>query len=392
MDKPIYLDNNATTPLDPEVLEAMLPYYSEKFGNAASIHHIYGREAKEAVERSRKIIASELNAKPREIVFTSGATEALNLAIRGVCDRWGEKERHIITQATEHKAVLDTCEFMEKRGREVTCLPVNSDGRVDPQQVFDAIRDDTVLVSIMHSNNEIGVLQPIAEIGEICRDRNVTFLVDAAQSFAKLPLDVEALGIDLLAATAHKIYGPAGIGMLYVRQKSPKVELTPQMTGGGHEQGFRSGTSAVPLIVGFGRAVELCADKREEENRRLGILCKRLIDGIVEAHPYVILNGSREHRLPHNANLCFPGLDAESLIMKMKGIACSTGSACTSTFLEPSHVIRALGRKTELAHSAVRFSLGRFNTEAEISTALETINEAVAEMKQSLPSQRLLNS
>ncbi|ODS29620.1 MAG: iron sulfur (Fe-S) cofactor synthesis protein NifS, partial [Candidatus Scalindua rubra] len=212
------------------------------------------------------------------------------------------------------------------------------------------------------------------------------------QSFAKLPLDVEALGIDLLAATAHKIYGPAGIGMLYVRQKSPKVELTPQMTGGGHERGFRSGTSAVPLIVGFGRAVELCADKREEENRRLGILCNRLIDGIVEAHPDVILNGSREHRLPHNVNLCFPGLDAESLIMKMKGIACSTGSACTSTSLEPSHVIRALGRKTELAHSAVRFSLGRFNTEAEISTALETINEAVAEMKQSLPSQRLLNS
>lgn len=390
MDKPIYLDNNATTPLAPEVLEAMLPYYSEKFGNAASIHHIYGREAKEAVEESRKIIASELNAKPREIVFTSGATEALNLAIRGVYDRCGDKGRHIVTQMTEHKAVLDTCEFMEKRGWEVTYLPVASDGRVDPQQVLDAIRDDTVLVSIMHANNEIGVLQPIAEIGEICRDRNVTFLVDAAQSFAKLPLDVEALSIDLLAVTAHKIYGPTGTGMLYVRQKNPKVELTPQMTGGGHERGLRSGTSAVPLIVGFGRAVEFCAKKREEENLRLSTLRDRLIDEITAAHPDAILNGSREHRLPNNANLCFPGLDAESLIMKMKGIACSTGSACTSTSLEPSHVIRALGRNTELAHSAIRFSLGRFNTEAEISTALEIINDAVAEMKHNLLSKRLL--
>ena len=367
----------------------MLPYYNEKFGNASSVHHVYGREAKEAVEKSRKIIASELNAKPKEIVFTSGATEAINLAIRGVCDQWMEKGRHIVTQMTEHKAALDTCKSMEKRGWEVTYLTVASDGRVDPQQVLDAIREDTVLVSIMHANNEIGILQPIAEIGTICRTWNVYFLVDAAQSFAKLPLNVEALGIDLLSATAHKIYGPAGIGILHVRQRNPKVELTPQMTGGGHEHGFRSGTSAVPLIVGFGRAVELCAEKREEENRRLSILRDKLVDGIVAEHPDVILNGSKEHRLPHNASLCFPGLDAESLIIKMKGIACSTGSACTSISLEPSHVIRALGYDTELAHSTIRFSLGRFNTEAEVSTALEMINKTVSGMKESLPSRRL---
>ncbi|MFQ6609043.1 MAG: cysteine desulfurase family protein [Fidelibacterota bacterium] len=391
MNNPVYLDNNASTPLDPEVLEAMLPYYQDKFGNSASIHHIYGREARKAVEKSRKTIASELNANPREIVFTSGATEALNLAIRGLCDRWIEKGRHIVTQVTEHKAVLDTCESMEKRGWEVTYLPVDSDGRVDPQQVLDAIRDDTVLVSIMHANNEIGVLQPIAEIGAVCRNQGIHFLVDAAQTFAKLPIDVEAWRIDLLAATGHKIYGPAGIGMLYVRQKSPKVELTPQMTGGGHERGFRSGTSAVPLIVGFGRAVELCAEKRIEENRRLAKLRDQLMAGIVAAHPDTILNGNPEFCLPQTINLCFPGLDAEALITKMKGVACSTGSACTSTSLEPSHVIRALGRDSELAHSAVRFSLGRFNTESEISTALEIINNAVAEMKQSLPSQRLVN-
>ena len=391
MNKPIYFDNNATTPLDPKVLEVMLPYYNEKFGNASSVHHVYGREAKEAVEKSRKIIATELNAKSKEIVFTSGATEAINLAIRGVSDQWIEKGRHIVTQVTEHKAVLDTCKSMEKRGWEVTYLTVASDGRVDPQQVLDAIRKDTILVSIMHTNNEIGVLQPIAEIGTICRARNVYFLVDAAQSFAKLPLDVEALGIDLLTATAHKIYGPAGIGTLYVRQKNPKVELTPQAEGGGHEHGLRSGTSAVPLIVGFGRAVGLCVEKREEENRRISILRDKLVDGIIADHPDVILNGSKEHRLPHNASLCFPGLDAESLITKMKDIACSTGSACTTISFDPSHVIRALGYEIELAHSTIRFSLGRFNTETEVSTALEIINKTVSDMKENLPSRRLTN-
>jgi len=366
MNKPIYLDNQATTPLDPAVLEAMLPYLKNKFGNAASVHHIYGREGKEAVENSRKLLAESINGRPRDIIFTSGATESINLAIKGVCKKYQNKGKHVVTQQTEHKAVLDTCASMEKMGWRVTYLPVNSDGIVNPNSVFDAIEKDTVLVTVMHANNEIGTIQPIAEIGAICRQENTFFMVDACQSFGKLDIDVNEMNIDLMAATAHKIYGPKGVGLLYVRQKDPKVKLEMQIDGGGHERGLRSGTLAVPQIVGFAKAVELFMDCKNEENQRLSNLRDKMLQAIKYSHPDVILNGSIDQRLAHNLNLCFPGLEAESLIMKMKDIACSTGSACSSANLEPSHVIKALGYGNELAHSAIRFSLGRFNTEEEI--------------------------
>ena len=391
MDSLIYLDNNATTPLDPRVLEVMLPYYKDRFGNAASIHHRYGHEAKKTVENSRKILANELNAKIREIVFTSGATESINLAIKGVCENEVGKKNHIITQSTEHKAVLDVCESMEKRGFEVTYLPVNSEGGVEPNQVKEAMRDETVLVAIMHANNEIGTIQPIKEIGEICRENSVYFLVDAAQSFGKLSIDVKELNIDLLAASAHKIYGPKGIGLLYVNQKNPRIELKSQIEGGGHERGFRSGTLPVALIAGFGEAVKIASINREKENEYLSHLRDKMINEITANHFDTIVNGSRVNRLSNNINLCFPGIDAETLIMKMKGVACSTGSACSSVNLEPSHVIKALGYNNELAHSAVRFSLGRFNTEDEIDRAITEINKTVSLMKENSPRQKLLN-
>ena len=382
MSKPIYLDNQATTPLDPAVLESMLPYFNDKYGNAASIHHSFGHEAKEAVEISRKIIAKELNTSAREIVFTSGATESINLAIKGISEKLKEKGRHIITQVTEHNAVLDTCSALERRGWEITKLPVQQDGRIDPKLIEDAIRKDTVLVTIMHANNEIGVIQPIQEIGDICLQHGVYFMVDASQSFAKLSIDVYKLNIDLLAFTAHKIYGPKGIGALFIKKKNPPVELELQMDGGGHERGFRSGTLPVALIVGFGKAVELCSRNRDSENKRLKQYRDQLIDDIITAHTDVILNGSREQRLSNNLNLCFPGIEAETLIMNMKNIACSTGSACTSASLEPSHVITALGYDTELAHTAIRFSLGRFNNADEIAAAGKMIINAATAAKQ----------
>jgi len=382
MSKPIYLDNQATTPLDPAVLESMLPYFNDKYGNAASIHHSFGHEAKEAVEKSRKIIAKELNASAREIVFTSGATESINLAIKGVSEKLKAKGRHIITQATEHNAVLDTCSALEKRGWEITILPVQQNGLIDPKMIEDAIRKDTVLVTIMHANNEIGVIQPIGQIGNICKRNGVYFMVDASQSFAKISIDVQEINIDLLAFTAHKIYGPKGIGALFIKKKNPPVELELQMDGGGHERGFRSGTLPVALIVGFGKAVELCSRDRDSENKRLKQYRDQLIDDIMTAHTDVILNGSREQRLSNNLNLCFPGIEAETLIMNMKNIACSTGSACTSASLEPSHVITALGYDTELAHTAIRFSLGRFNNADEIAAAGKMIINAATAAKQ----------
>ena len=391
MNKPIYLDNQATTPLDPAVLEAMLPYLKNKFGNAASVHHIYGREGKEAVENSRKILADSINGRPRDIIFTSGATESINLAIKGVCKKYQNKGKHVVTQQTEHKAVLDTCASMEKMGWRVTYLPVNSDGIVNPNSVFDAIEKDTVLVTIMHANNEIGTIQPIAEIGAICRQENTFFMVDACQSFGKLDIDVNEMKIDLMAATAHKIYGPKGVGLLYVRQKDPKVKLEMQMDGGGHERGLRSGTLAVPQIVGFAKAVELFMDCKNEENQRLSNLRDKMLQAIKRSHPDVILNGSIDQRLAHNLNLCFPGLEAESLIMKMKDIACSTGSACSSANLEPSHVIKALGYGNELSHSAIRFSLGRFNTEEEIEIAIEEVISTVSIIKKKSPHYKLIN-
>jgi len=382
MSKPIYLDNQATTPLDPAVLESMLPYFNDKYGNAASIHHSFGHEAKEAVEISRKIIAKELNASAREIVFTSGATESINLAIKGVSEKFKAKGRHIITQVTEHNAVLDTCSALEKRGWEITKLPVQQNGLIDPKMIDDAIRKDTVLVTIMHANNEIGVIQPVRQIGNICKRHGVYFMVDASQSFAKISVDAQEINIDLLAFTAHKIYGPKGIGALFIKKKNPPVELELQMDGGGHERGFRSGTLPVALIVGFGKAVELCSRDRDSENKRLKQYRDQLIDDIMTAHTDVILNGSREQRLSNNLNLCFPGIEAETLIMNMKNIACSTGSACTSASLEPSHVITALGYDTELAHTAIRFSLGRFNNADEIAAAGKMIINAATAAKQ----------
>ena len=382
MSKPIYLDNQATTPLDPAVLESMLPYFNDKYGNAASIHHSFGHEAKEAVEISRKIIAKELNASAREIVFTSGATESINLAIKGVSEKFKAKGRHIITQVTEHNAVLDTCSALEKRGWEITKLPVQQNGLIDPKMIDDAIRKDTVLVTIMHANNEIGVIQPVRQIGNICKRHGVYFMVDASQSFAKISVDAQEINIDLLAFTAHKIYGPKGIGALFIKKKNPPVELELQMDGGGHERGFRSGTLPVALIVGFGKAVELCSRDRDAENKRLKQYRDQLIDDIMTAHTDVILNGSREQRLSNNLNLCFPGIEAETLIMNMKNIACSTGSACTSASLEPSHVITALGYDTELAHTAIRFSLGRFNNADEIAAAGKMIINAATAAKQ----------
>ena len=382
MSKPIYLDNQATTPLDPAVLESMLPYFNDKYGNAASIHHSFGHEAKEAVEISRKIIAKELNTSAREIVFTSGATESINLAIKGISEKFKAKGRHIITQVTEHNAVLDTCSALEKRGWEITKLPVQQNGLIDPKMIDDAIRKDTVLVTIMHANNEIGVIQPVRQIGNICKRHGVYFMVDASQSFAKISVDAQEINIDLLAFTAHKIYGPKGIGALFIKKKNPPVELELQMDGGGHERGFRSGTLPVALIVGFGKAVELCSRDRDAENKRLKQYRDQLIDDIMTAHTDVILNGSREQRLSNNLNLCFPGIEAETLIMNMKNIACSTGSACTSASLEPSHVITALGYDTELAHTAIRFSLGRFNNADEIATAGKMIINAATAAKQ----------
>ena len=382
MSKPIYLDNQATTPLDPAVLESMLPYFNNKFGNAASTHHSFGHEAKEAVEKSREIISKELNTSASEIVFTSGATESINLAIKGVSEKLKEKGRHIITQVTEHNAVLDTCSALERRGWEITKLPVKQDGRIDPRMIEDAIRKDTVLVTIMHANNEIGVIQPVREIGDICKRHGVYFLVDASQSFAKISVDAKEINIDLLAFTAHKIYGPKGIGALFIKKKNPSVELELQMDGGGHERGFRSGTLPVALIVGFGKAVELCSRDRDAENKRLKQYRDQLIDDIMTAHTDVILNGSREQRLSNNLNLCFPGIEAETMIMNMKNIACSTGSACTSASLEPSHVIKALGYDTELAHTAIRFSLGRFNNADEIAAAGKMIINAATAAKQ----------
>lgn len=376
--KPIYLDNQATTPVDPRVTEAMLPYLTEEYGNAASVHHGFGRRAKEAVEYARKNLADGINARAKDIIFTSGATEAINLGIRGICEKYPGKG-HIITQATEHKAVLDTCEAMAKKGWAVTILPVDSDGRVDPGKVQDTIQDNTALISIMHANNEIGTIQPIGEIGAICKNAGIPFLVDASQSFGKFSIDVDAMNIDLLSATAHKIYGPKGIGMLYASSKDPKVQLMEQITGGGHEHGRRSGTLPVHQIVGFGKAIEICDSI---ENEKIAHLQKLLIEGILHAHPEVKLNGSIENRLPHNINLCFPGIDAETLISKLKGVACSTGSACSTADLEPSHVLKAIGLSNEMAHSSIRFSLGRFNSTVEIEKAIQEIKNAVELLKQ----------
>ena len=392
MKKKIYLDNNATTPTDPAVVEAMIPYFLDKFGNASSRNHYFGWEAQDAVENSRRLISNELNCRSREVVFTSGATEGITLAIKGFCERNKDKGSHIITQVTEHKAVLDTCSEMEKNGWKVTFLPVENDGRVSPERINDSINKQTVLISIMHANNEIGSINNILEIGKICRENNIQFMVDAAQSFGKLAIDVDLMNIDLLSASAHKIYGPKGIGFLYVRQRNPKVEIKLQIFGGGHERNMRSGTLPVPLIVGLAKATQLITENQKLENKRLMEMRDELIKKVRDAIPDTIINGSLEHRLPHNINFSFPNIEGEALLMKLESIACSSGSACTSATLQPSYVMKALGHSEELAHSSIRIAFGRMNQDEDVQIAAEEIINAVTELREKSLFHRTLSS
>jgi len=382
MKLPIYMDNHATTPVDPRVLEVMLPYFTEHYGNAASRNHRFGWEAEAAVETARQQIAKLINASPKEIVFTSGATESDNLAIKGVARACRHKGNHIVTLPTEHKAVLDPCQHLEQEAFDVTCVPVGPDGRVDPDDVKRALRDETILVTVMAANNEIGVLQPMAEIGRPCRERAILFHTDAVQAVGKVPIDVEALGIDLLSISAHKIYGPKGVGALYVRGRNPAVELAPLIEGGGHERGMRSGTLNVPGIVGLGKACELCRQEMPEESGRLRALRDRLKEGIVSGLEGVSVNGSLEHRLPHNLNVGFSGIEGESLLVGMNDVAVSLGSACMSARREPSYVLKALGVSDERAQSSVRFGLGRFNTEEEVDYVINRVIETVTGLRE----------
>jgi len=383
---PIFLDNHSTTPMDPRVLEAMLPYFIEKFGNAASRNHTFGWEAEEAVDTARKQIARLIKADPKEIVFTSGATESDNLALKGVLEMYKEKGNHIITATTEHRAVLDTAKSLEAKGlATVTYLSVDKQGTVNPQDVRNAITDKTVLISMMLANNEIGTINPVQEIGKIAKEKGVLFHCDATQGIGKIPVDVQAMGIDLMSFSAHKLYGPKGIGALYVRKKNPRVRIAAQMDGGGHERGMRSGTLAVPLIVGFGKACELCEQEMPTESARLVKMRDRLQTGIMAALEETYLNGHPTNRLPGNLNISFAYVEGESLLMGMKEIALSSGSACTSATLEPSYVLRALGVGTELAHSSIRFGIGRFNTDEEIDYAIKKVIEIVTKLREMSP-------
>ena len=390
MKLPVYLDYNATTPLDPRVLEAMLPYLTDKFGNAASRNHIYGWEAEEAVERARQQVASVIGAGTKEIVFTSGATESDNVAIKGVVEMYGrrdgpDRKDHIITQVTEHKAVIDTCTYLQQQGWDVTFLPVDRAGSIDLEELSQAMTDRTLLVTIMHGNNEIGTLQPIGAIGRLCKQRGILFHTDATQSFGKVPIDVEELGVDLLSLSAHKIYGPKGIGCLYVRRRHPRVRLAIQMHGGGHERNMRSGTLNVPGIVGLGKAAELSQQTMEEESRRLTELRDRLSENIMGQLEDVTLNGHPVDRLPNTVNLSFAYVEGESLMMEMNDVAVSSGSACTSASLEPSFVLRALGVSDGLAHGSIRFSLGRFTTAEEVDYATARVVSGVRRLREMSP-------
>jgi cysteine desulfurase len=383
---PIFLDNHSTTPMDPRVLDAMLPYFCEKFGNAASRNHAFGWEAEEAVETARKQIAKLIHADSREIVFTSGATESDNLALKGAVEMYHEKGDHIITSLTEHRAVLDTAKTLEsKKGLKVTYLPVDKYGMVNPDDVRNAITDKTVLISIMLANNEIGTINPVKEIGKIAKDKGVLFHCDATQGVGKIPVDVQDMGIDLMSFTAHKIYGPKGVGALYVRKKAPRVRIAPIIDGGGHERGMRSGTLPVPLIVGFGKTCELCGQEMSAESVRLAAMRDRLQEGILKELDEVYLNGHPTQRLPHNLNLSFAYVEGESLLMGVKEIALSSGSACTSATLEPSYVLRALGVGSDLAHSSIRFGVGRFNNNEEIDYTVKRIIEIVTKLREMSP-------
>ncbi|MEZ2339185.1 IscS subfamily cysteine desulfurase [Mucilaginibacter sp. RCC_168] len=384
MNIPIYLDNNATTPMDPRVLEAMLPYFNEKFGNAASRNHAFGWVAEEAVDYAREQVAKLIGASDKEIIFTSGATESDNLAIKGVFEMYKDKGNHIITAVTEHKAVLDACKHVEKLGGKVTYLPVKEDGLIDLAELEKNMTPETILVSIMYGNNEIGVIQPVKEIAAIAHKHGALFMTDATQAVGKIPVDVNADGIDLLALSAHKIYGPKGVGALYVRRKGPRVKVTAQMDGGGHERGMRSGTLNVPGIVGLGKACELCALEMESEAKRLSALRDKLQSALtVLEESYV--NGNVEHRLPHVANISFKYVEGEGLMMAMKDLAVSSGSACTSASLEPSYVLKSLGLSDDLAHSSIRFGLGRFTTEEEVDYAVEVTKKAVTHLRELSP-------
>ncbi len=384
MKLPVYLDNQSTTPTDPRVVEEMLPFFTEKFGNPHSRSHAYGWEAEEAVETARGEVASIIGADAKEVVFTSGATESNNLAIKGVARFYQDRKRHIITVQTEHKCVIDSCRALEQEGFDVTYLPVGADGLLDLDLLANAIRDDTVLVSVMGVNNEIGVIQPLAEIGALCRERGVFFHSDCAQAVGKIPLDVNEMKIDLLSISGHKIYGPMGIGALYVRRR-PRVRLRALMSGGGQERGMRSGTLPAPLCVGLGAACRIAEAEMAAEAERTGMLARRLYDGIINQIPDVTLNGNAEKRVPGNLNLSFAYVEGESMMMAIKDLAVSSGSACTSTSLEPSYVLRALGVEEEMAHTSIRFGIGRFNTEAEIDYAVETIVDHVGRLREMSP-------
>jgi len=383
---PIYMDNHATTPCDRRVLDAMLPYFTEKFGNAASRNHSFGWEAEEGVDKARNQIANLIGAKSKEIIFTSGATESDNLAIKGVLEFYKDKGNHIISCVTEHKAVLDSCRALERQGKAtVTYLPVDKYGMVDPGAVRRAITDKTVLISIMYANNEIGTIHPIREIGKIAKEKGVVFHCDAVQAVGKIPVDVERDGIDLLAMSGHKIYGPKGVGALYVRSKGPRVRLTPIIDGGGHERGMRSGTLNVTGIVGFGAACEIAGKEMPDEAVRLSELRNRLQAGIFERLDEVYVNGHPTERLPGNLNVSFAYVEGESLLMGISDIAVSSGSACTSATLEPSYVIRALGINEELAHSSIRFGIGRFNTADEVDFVSDRVSKEVKRLREMSP-------
>src|SRR5213080_3545461 len=381
---PIYMDNNATTPLDPRVLEAMMPYLTTEFGNAASRSHPFGWKAEEAVDRAREQIAALIGGNEKEIVFTSGATESINLALKGAAEFYKEKGNHIITVRTEHKATLDTAKRLERQGFEVTYLPTDKDGRISAQQLREAITDKTILVSVMLANNEIGTVQPIAELGEVTREKGVLFHVDAVQGVGKVPFDVEKMKVDLASLSAHKIYGPKGIGALWVRRK-PRVRIAPIIDGGGHERGMRSGTLNVPGIVGFGKAAELCRQEMSTEGERLRALRDRLNEKLHGNLNEIYINGSMEHRLPHNLNISFAYVEGESLLMGINDVAVSSGSACTSASLEPSYVLKALGAGDDLAHSSIRFGLGRWSTKEEVDYVADKLTSVVTKLRDMSP-------
>ena len=385
MKQPIYLDYNATTPTDPRVVEAMLPFFTEIYGNAASRNHSFGWTAEEGVSKARNIIGEAIGATGKEIVFTSGATESDNMAVLGVAEFYHEKGKHIITSPIEHKAVVDPCQALEQKGYEITFLDVDEHGRIDLKQLEASIREDTVLVSLMAGNNEIGTLNPLTEIGQMTRERGVLFHCDATQGVGKIPIDVETMNIDLLSMTAHKIYGPKGIGALYVRRKKPRVRITPIMFGGGHERGFRSGTLNVPGIVGFGKAIELAMEEISSEAERQFGLRQHLYKRLTDELDYFFLNGHPTERLPNNLNLSFGYVEGESLMMGISEIAVSSGSACTSASLEPSYVLRSMGVGDDLAHSSVRFGFGRYTTMEEVNYAADKVIGAVKRLREMSP-------